>query len=833
MSTTHLMTAPILDTSLTTTPSTVSNKVSCKIENILSDDIVIKPEQNNDHKSSATDCKEKQKNYEQVAIMSPHANYAMLEPEMSISPARGSTGLTLLPVQSPAVQPIENNNISNLSDSNLNKNPTNNNCNIQRKARIGKSMERERLMMMNTNGYQNSSSNNAIINLTSSNKDPNDYPNTIVKQEYALKQENAVKKEKDYEEDVIECIDDKMDIESVKIEPETQHQEKVSPDNINSSNNDDVTFVENSPESIGKRKLDVIELSDSSTVVDDYNASAVKRRKLLEKPIVTAKKSPPNSYKSLIKRPNPASSNSTPAKSKLVNIGSIKTSLKYKTILKTRSNRLKLQKSKRRLLKSIKNQKANKRKRAENKARKETTVVIEDEDESIEEIEDKDSETLADLNGDESCVEINDTSKEETEIPLETNANDNHTNTKLSNIDLTIDRVAKGYFSESEILSRVSCYRLQKLKKQEKRSQSEANRSNKKEEKSKKLSPLATVSISSSECTSSSAAPTPVETDEKSAKDSNNKKSKKKQTSNNNCNNCVDKNQMKNTKSKLKNNKNSADSKSSKKSKLTKTNKVDKKSKSNKKAAKTLTLPLEIEHQADEEKSNATSIESSGTVNTTTTMATIATSTTIPATVPKRKYNKKNKADSVEDKKPAKNSSNNKSNKSVSAASTPKPELQKEEDSTDNKSVIDEIDVANNNKECFENNNKFKEFAESISESVKLTPKTPRTENPLASLYSLAPKHLSMSRRNKKGKFYSKKRYRQQLLKDLDDLMVAKKNASIPRWSNGWDWEGDPYQAYVFLNVSIINIHIDIFMSQLLHNFVVIHIPIPRIIKYP
>lgn len=33
---------------------------------------------------------------------------------------------------------------------------------------------------------------------------------------------------------------------------------------------------------------------------------------------------------------------------------------------------------------------------------------------------------------------------------------------------------------------------------------------------------------------------------------------------------------------------------------------------------------------------------------------------------------------------------------------------------------------------------------------------------------------------------------------------IPKKQLTLPRWSNGWTWKGDPYQAKVFLNVSLI-----------------------------
>ncbi|XP_035899194.1 uncharacterized protein LOC118506330 isoform X2 [Anopheles stephensi] len=59
--------------------------------------------------------------------------------------------------------------------------------------------------------------------------------------------------------------------------------------------------------------------------------------------------------------------------------------------------------------------------------------------------------------------------------------------------------------------------------------------------------------------------------------------------------------------------------------------------------------------------------------------------------------------------------------------------------------------------------------------------------------------------KTKAKKFSMKKRHRPSTNRnltaaELEELIVPKKCNSIPRWSNGWTWEGQPFQGMVFLN---------------------------------
>lgn len=61
-------------------------------------------------------------------------------------------------------------------------------------------------------------------------------------------------------------------------------------------------------------------------------------------------------------------------------------------------------------------------------------------------------------------------------------------------------------------------------------------------------------------------------------------------------------------------------------------------------------------------------------------------------------------------------------------------------------------------------------------------------------------KRTSRSRsKSKSRKFSIKKRHRPRVA-EVEEVIVPRKSNSVPRWSNGWTWEGQPFQGKVFLN---------------------------------
>lgn len=62
-------------------------------------------------------------------------------------------------------------------------------------------------------------------------------------------------------------------------------------------------------------------------------------------------------------------------------------------------------------------------------------------------------------------------------------------------------------------------------------------------------------------------------------------------------------------------------------------------------------------------------------------------------------------------------------------------------------------------------------------------------------------KRTSRSRsKSKSKKFSTKKRHRPTRIAEVEEIIIPRKYTSAPRWSNGWTWEGQPFQGKVFLN---------------------------------
>lgn len=268
--------API-DTATSSTTS-VNLKINCKKEDPSPPPppvVIVKPETDthlyhtpgNDIKNSPI----RDKAYEKIGHAPPNfaLNTKVLEPEMSISPARGSTGLPLPPTQASATQPADN--------------PI-----TTRKARVGKSMAREMMMMPQQR---------QVVNLK---VDPEVKPRVMAEHTDIIidaKPDQLIKKE-----DVkIECEDDVVILDHSKFETpkkEVAEDRTLDCDELTSST-DDVEIC-------NKRKSsdsDVITLDDSTE--ETLPSSTMKKRKILELHKNPCKKSPPNSYKSLIKQSDP------------------------------------------------------------------------------------------------------------------------------------------------------------------------------------------------------------------------------------------------------------------------------------------------------------------------------------------------------------------------------------------------------------------------------------------------------------------------------------------------------------------------------------------------
>lgn len=67
-----------------------------------------------------------------------------------------------------------------------------------------------------------------------------------------------------------------------------------------------------------------------------------------------------------------------------------------------------------------------------------------------------------------------------------------------------------------------------------------------------------------------------------------------------------------------------------------------------------------------------------------------------------------------------------------------------------------------------------------------------------------ANKSLSAKKSKSRGcKFSNKKKHRARHAKHIEEVIIPRQTSAAPRWSNGWTWQGEPFQGKVFLNVSI------------------------------
>lgn len=273
-------TATSVTLSSNTTP--VNQKISCKTEDLSPPPpiVMVKPETDTHlyHHSmpvnEITNSPIRDKAYEKIGHAPPNfaLNTKVLEPEMSISPARGSTGLPLPPIQASATQPADN--------------PI-----TVRKARVGKSMAREMMMMI--------PQQRQVMNL----QVDNDINPRVMAEHTDIIMEGKLDTPLIKQENVkIECEDDVVILENSKFETPT----KAIDDRTSALNCDESTSSTDDVEICSKRKStdsEVITVEDSTE--ETLPSSTMKKRKILELHKDPCKKSPPNSYKSLIKQSDP------------------------------------------------------------------------------------------------------------------------------------------------------------------------------------------------------------------------------------------------------------------------------------------------------------------------------------------------------------------------------------------------------------------------------------------------------------------------------------------------------------------------------------------------
>lgn len=695
-----------------TTPP-LKHSIQCKSEKSGELGVVVKPEIIDSHQilhaynSIETsrvhkDIDKIDKPYEKV-VLTPqhHPNYTLNpklleQPEMSVSPARGSIGLPgIPPVQASAVQPLDVPTIPKLPNEEGSTSPSSINCISQtptgnRRARVGKNMARE--MITNLNGTDTDSpAFEKKISIFSSTPikeqiSNEEYDSDHLKIPHFLAS-HGINGKLIKKEDVKKECDDDVLIISDKSESETNSthfDEATNAHTIDLSDDSNGKYQKpQSPESSMssgslKRRSHIDKSSEIIDLDEDSTITKVKRRKILEFNKNPSKKSPPNSYKSLIKPSGP--------KSYLKNDVLCKPPVTVNEIVNGQRKRFSLLNDPRcdRLadVHSIQDYSINNQNAFDS-----DTIIDVDMTDSINTIE----------TSSESVIDVHD--KLSTAMPSIADEFPQELTTEkesfMSKLDLTTDSIAKGYCSDNEVLSRKQERLKSKIKVSEARSRSES----KKSEKTVEVTPKAKSKSSKTRERSTSSS----KSRDRSTKTASKQTKQLKQA-------------------------NSAASKVTE-TKSTKTKSAPK-AKKTKQLAKSTNGPQERSRSPHQDE-NRLLIE-----------------------------HRNNKDD---------------------------------DDDDENEDTDDEIDSLlanethtnhnNNNNILIYNNNKMHlDALDAPAFNVKM-PAVKKSKS-------------------RGSKFSNKKRHRARNVKHIEEVIIPRRTVTAPRWSNGWNWLGEPFQGKVFLNVS-------------------------------
>lgn len=743
-------------TAMTSTPSSISGgsipssmvmstsmpkTIQCKTEDGTGSlNLIVKPEildthpimhtynlhsiQTMDHNSSSHSLKDidnLDKPYEKI-VLAPqhhHPNYTLNpklleQPEMSVSPARGSTGLPgLPPVQASATQPLDI--ISSISSS-CGTTVSSTGCPSTigaRRARVGKSMAREMMMQSHShtiNPFQHSDNNNSIAQDINSNNSSNlhngvnakIYASTPIKEQqghndvcdsippYFMSVANRNTATLIKEEDVKKECEDDVVVISDKSESETSsnqdiYDERFTDHNMDETNGtDENTMKTNDKDSSLKRRSDHDQSTIDNSIIDldllgeEMPAATVKRRKILEFHKNSTKKSPPNSYKSLIKPSNPksylckAEPQETPVIGAKINqkISLLNNDMHSEII--SIEPCTKSCKGNRKLIPKMLQEESTEY-YCDDAVQSVTNDVMHTQNEmkdveiiEIDKIESKQKIKNAVSTANPSIAD---------EFPQALTIEKNNF---MSSLEQTIERVAKGYLSDNELLSIKQAKIKNKLKLSEGRSRSESKKDT---NDSVKLCDTKTRDRSSSSAKS--------------------------------------------------------------------------KERSNSKLSQRSSQPL--------------------------------------------------KEKSFEKKTPKKKTTMSKKTMKQTATTNSKGKNAKE---TIDEIIMDELLVNdslnnnnnNNNNILIENNNKVHEDKK---KSGSVTP-----------TLSMAKLATAKKTKSRGSKFSNKKRHRTtRHMKEIEEIIIPRRTSAVPRWSNGWNWKGEPFQGKVFLNVNQIEYLFSHFLS--------------------
>lgn len=690
------------------------------------------------------------------------------QPEMSVSPARGSTGLPgLPPVQAGATQPradlgspygeckspyspygefksphsprglndrlpLDNSSGGMSRGETMTSTPITSSTGVRR-ARVGKSMAREIVMQSHSiKADPSTAGDNPTIRI----KDCDDeYIPVEQIPHFLAKQSNA------------------------NVETETTLITDIKEENVKTECEDDVVLISEKLSPINrdegkslKRHSDTEHSLDDDLIIDldgpsiEHSIMATKRRKILEFHKNPNKKSPPNSYKSLIKPSDPKSYLCKAERQEENGRLSVRSSgpdkMNYRRLhLNNDQSKVSANNSMAEDDDDDDDNDDDDEHERNNHSDSGDVVCIDDSD-SVDDTKTKSNDvidvTMTDIStivnsADDSTKsdgeEMNEFNDGKTTV-LKANANPwpsiadefpqaltLEKENFMSSLELTIDQVAKGYFSDNEILSHKQQRLKSKLKLSEGRSRSE----------SKKGTMTANASAVKSSCPPTSSTPTA-------------KANSKRSTS-------------------------SAKSKERAAPKHTT------------KQSKTETLPV-VERENDK-KSASKKIAS-----TTVTASTTATESTMPETPTTSKKTVAKNAVAAPKSKVGKNAKEKMDERKLDEL------LVNESISNNNNNIL----IANNNKV---HSNGVATTANTITDAMDTAPIVSRSSTPAGAKGATSKKPKSRG-----CKFSNKKRHRTRHVTEIEEIILPRRSSAVPRWSNGWQWLGEPFQGKVFLNVS-------------------------------
>lgn len=721
------------------------------------------------------------------------------QPEMSVSPARGSTGLPgLPPVQVGATQPRGDLNspygeckspfspydefksphsrVSSertLSDS-ANGIPRGDTMTTStpvasstgaRRARVGKSMAREIVMQSHTIKTDPTSTDDvAMVRIKDCDEEypTKQVPHFLANQSNGnadVASNNLIIDIK--EENVKTECDDDVEVISDKSSPNDRITDKTLDSSMNGGN-DTTASTPGTPSSLNaslKRRSDTEHSFDDDLIIDldgpsiEHSIMATKRRKILEFHKNPNKKSPPNSYKSLIK---PSVSKSYLCKAERQEENGLSTARPHNADT-AHHRRMHVDDAADETNESANESIARHDEAERTRDSSSGDVVCIDDSDSVDDTKSKANDAIDAIMTDTSTMR-NDSSKSSVPEIIEIDENKTATSEAndtpwpsiadefpqaltlekenfMSSLELTIDQVAKGYFSDNEILSHKQQRLKSKLKLTEGRSRSE----------SKKGATTANSTATKSQLTSLSSSTT-------SKPKTNSKKTRERSTSS---------------------------AKSIERSNSKTTTKLSK-------AERTPTVERESEKKSTAKKNTSISMSSSSSSSSSSSMTTPNASPATPTT------SKKNAAKS------ALTATKSKGGKTVK---------EKIDERKLDELLVSESFSNNNNNILIANNNKVHSNAVSMAESLTASTVADaiaaaaaidtRSPTPIGGRVSSNKKPKSRG-----CKFSNKKRHRTRNVKEIEEIIVPRRSSAVPRWSNGWQWLGEPFQGKVFLNVS-------------------------------